>query len=432
MGFKRLEPSKSSQEVEPSAKRFRKIEPSQKGPEKQSKIESVLSAGAKGLIRGGKELGKLHDPISAFISGISKKNDKDIDESVLESTLPSKEGFSESLAERTGRMAPGFALGPGRIASKAGSLIGGALSGQLAEESGANPWLQAGAEVLGSILGGSPSGALRPRAGSRQEQLINTARGHGLSEAEIAPAIQSQNKIGFLSPIAHRGQGTVGRIFRSRNAIGRIFNNLSNSAEGQQARSPEELAPMLNDISQELQNLPNPVRDLIARDAQDMISGPGNAASIMNFYQDVNYQIGRGNGHLGGVRRILERYLTNFLGDDFTAANELYTNNRRLGIRIRPDLSSHFHDFRNAADLSSAIVDGNKKGIISAVTQILSRFTASKSLVSPYMQHIPQKIIDSALLGNVESAKKILTIMLNKNDEKESSREKLNHTQMSK
>jgi len=90
-----------------------------------------------------------------------------------------------------------------------------------------------------------------------------------------------------------------------------------------------------------------------------------------------------------------------------------------LGIRVRPDLVSHFHDFRNAANLSEAIVKQDKKGIGRAITEILSRFTASKLLTSPYLQHFPRKLLDSAIRGSPESAKKFLSIYLNKKEKEE-------------
>lgn len=428
MGFKKI----SSEEIQESAsqptKRFRKIDESSPFSSAKEKAGSVLSAGSKGIVQGtfdltdlfgGGELSKQFYNELTEGENAPEYNHQQQRESVeenLDKALPSREGFAESLAQRGGRMLPGLALGGGSLGRNAVSLAGGALSGQIAEESGAGPWGQAAAEIFGSALSGSVSGKLRPKKGGRQHELIKTARKHGLSEKEITPAIQSERKIGTLSPISHKGRGTVGRIHESKSALGRIYENLRKSPAGQKHIDPSQLKNLGVEVGEEMKNLPNAVRDLVERDVMDMLKSPPNADSIMNLYQDINYHIGRGNGHLGGVRRVLEKHLTEYLGEDFKNVNELFGNVRKLGIRVRPDLGSHFHDFRTATDLSEAILSGNKKGIARSIGEIFSRFTASKFLISPYLQHIPRKVLDSALNGSVEDAKKVLTIMLNKSE----------------
>lgn len=429
MGFRRLDPIEVEEDTRQSPKkRLRRLDPTQETSLKQTKVESVLSAGTKGLGKGVLDLGTslgANKLAESYYKELMEGEDappfnaqetrQRIDQR-LDQILPSQEGFAESTAERAGRMIPGFALSPGGALRKAASVLGGALSGQAAEESGAGPWGQAGAEILGSILAGAPSAKLRPKSGSRQEQLIDLARRQGLSEKEIAPAIQSEKKISLLAPLAHKGRSTVKKIEDSRSAIGRIYQNLEKSEQAKRIFSEKEQTSLLMDLTDELQSLPRGIRNLIVDDAKDLLKSQPNAASLMNFYRDVNYYIGKGNGRLGGVRKVLEDHLTTHLGEDFKAANELFANVRKLGIRVRPDLASHFHDFRIASDLSSALLQNDKRGIMRAVAEIASRLGSSKFLTSPYLQHIPQKLLDSAKRGSVEDAKKILTIMLNKAD----------------
>lgn len=413
-----------------SSSRFRKIQPSDEEQYKQNRSESVALSGLKGLLEGSAGLGEMFggdDQTSENLKDIYGASQDQLEElkgqrqqlgqESLEKLIPTKEGSGEGIARRAGRMVPGFLAGPGGIAMKIGGIAGGSIAGQLAEESGAGPWGQMASEVVGSVVSGSPSGILKPKPNSRQAQQINTARKYGLSDKEIAPAIQSNRKIGTLGPTAHRGPGTVGKIAQSRSAIGKIYEKLRSSPAGQKIFTSQERSDLINELSSELKNLPHDVRSKILRDAVDLLHSPPNSSSVMNFYQDVNYQIGRGNGHLGGVRRILEKHLTTHLGEDFTLANELFGNVRRLGIKVRPDLASHFHDFRIATDLSEAILHQDKKSIARVITEMMTRFTSSKALTSPYMQHIPRKLLDSAKAGSIEDAKKVLTIMLNKKDE---------------
>src|SRR5579885_511990 len=129
MAFKRL-PKDDSPEDAPKA-RFRRLESSE-SEFKQSPIESVLSAGAKGLIKGGQEIARLHDPLSMIFG---RKTDQPLQQ-VSEELLPSKAGFAENVAERTGRILPSLSLGGGSLLRSAiGALTGGA-AGVVAKESG--------------------------------------------------------------------------------------------------------------------------------------------------------------------------------------------------------------------------------------------------------------------------------------------------------
>lgn len=426
---------------EPKEKKYRFIGESEKPEFHQSREESVRHAGAKGLVKGLSDLSNLfggedtETDVLRDVYGATpeqlyslKGQRHQMGEEAIEKQLPSRGDAAEQVVERAFRMAPGVAAGPGGVASKIGQAGLGAVAGHLAKESEWGPWGEAAAEIVGSGFGGANWGRLAPRAGSRTEQLVNVARRHGLSEREIAPAIQSPGKIGFLSRFAHRGRGTTGRIEGSRRALGRAYENLETSPQGQALFNPQQRTDLLNDLSGELNTLPRAVRDVIERDAMDMLRSPPNAASLMDFYRDVNYYIGRNERRLGGVRQVLENHLTNVFGEDFTAINELFGNVRRLGINVRPDLASHFHDFRSAANLSESILSGNKKGIIRAVAEIASRIAASKALVSPYLQNTSNKLWQSALRGSPESAKKILTLLLNPPKESPSKNESVNNS----
>lgn len=432
MAFRRIEPNQKAKEAEGRGGKFRRLEPSTSPQFAQSKAASIANAAAKGLTQGTLESGQtasaLGDPVGSLLKQLAqrfsggKSHQEKVGEHVeenLEEFLPSKEGLAESLAQRGGRLAPGLLVGPGGAAVKAGSILGGTIGGELAEEAGWGPTGQAFAEALGATAGGFRPKGLAPRAGSEQEKLINFARKHGLSDKEIAPALQTGKKVGLLAPITHRGPGTIGRIAESRTAIGRIYEKLEKSPAAQKAFSKPEKASLVDDLSSELQKLPRELRKKVSPDVQDLLRSTPNGATTMDLYRDINYYIGKGEGRLGGIQKTLEKHLTGHLGDEFSNANKLFGNVKKLGIRVRPDLASHFHDYKNAAELSQAILEKNKNGLVRALTEITSRFTASKALVSPSLQHIPKKILESAARGNFEDAKKVLTIMLNKGEKKE-------------
>lgn len=120
-----------------------------------SRTKSLLSAGTKGLRRGGAALNPLMPggPIPEQLA-----------ERAFEEVLPSQEKGAERFVERAGELAPIVATGPEGLAAKGIQLGTGALAGHLAEEAGFGKTGQGIAEAGGiSIPGLAKAGIKRAK-----------------------------------------------------------------------------------------------------------------------------------------------------------------------------------------------------------------------------------------------------------------------------
>lgn len=105
-----------------------------------SRTKSLLSAGAKGLRRGGAALNPLM-PKGPIPEELANR--------VFDEVMPSQEKGAEQVIERAGELAPIVATGSGGAGIKALEIGGGALLGHLAEKEGLGKGGQTAAEIIG-------------------------------------------------------------------------------------------------------------------------------------------------------------------------------------------------------------------------------------------------------------------------------------------
>jgi hypothetical protein len=411
MVFRRLDPNQEATREPASEKRFRRIEPSTEPEHKQSRIESILSAGGKGLIKGAESLAAMRDPLGGIIENLFGKGPTSAQrtESILNQVLPSQEGFAESAAERTGKILPSLALGGGGLARSAGGALLGGLAGQAAEESGIGPIGQAIAEILGSGAAGLGKKAILPT--KSQKPLVDLARKYGLSEEQIAPAIQAEKKVSRLSPIAHKGRSTTERLLKSRESIGKIYERMAESPQAQVPMSSQDTIGFLGDLHKEVMRLPSQVRQHFMKDFLELAQGGFNGKNLMNFYQDVNHYMGRGMKELGGLNKVVGSQLEKILGEDFRLTNQLYKNNIKLGIRIRPDLAEQFNNLRSGSELAYGIASGDAGLIKTALGEVLGRRLISGLLTKPRWQNLSKKMVEEIKNGRYAAAQKVLNLL---------------------
>jgi len=203
--------------------------------EEPSRTRSVLSALPKGLIKGAKSLSKLSDPFATL-----SPERPTIESEAIEKVLPTQEGhFPEEFLQTVGEIAPSFALGPEGIGVKAAQIGGGALSKNILKKAGAPEWLQEIGTVGGAVgpraLKGILSKKLVPT--KSQQEVYDLLKGHGVSDKDIVPFIQSKRKVNALAKwtkgfvnrdkVAEQGKSVRDTIYNSIEQKGESLPGLS-------------------------------------------------------------------------------------------------------------------------------------------------------------------------------------------------------------
>lgn len=385
--------------------------------EKPSKIRSLISAAPKGFIkelRGqlekspflGKKLKEMQKEFPDLV-----KSDEDV-QKLLEEILPTQEGFAERALERGGRIAPYAALGGGSgIAGQAGQAIRSALAGFLGEgakELGAPSWAQALAELPAF---GLPGLGKKISPTSKQKELVEGGRALGLSEEEIAPLIQSEMKQKWLTKLAPKRGRTQEALSKSKKALGNIFSRLEQSEVAKNILPDEQASQVIQSIDKVLETLPKGVRDQISGDFNDLIKNPVSGETLINFWQDLNHYIRKGETKLGILKGPITDAIEKIspqLGSDFRMTNQLYGKYGRMNQLLKPTLVSDLMTAGRAVRTMLGITTGNFPLLIESVGESTAKRLAREMLINPRLQNLSKKMANALNANKISLSTQIL------------------------
>lgn len=373
-----------------------------------SKIRSVLSAAPKGFI---KELRDQLTKTPIIGSGIKElqektptlaKSDEDI-EQLIQEFLPTQEGFIEKSLERGGKIAPYALTGGGNVA---GQVLRSALAGFLgqgAEEAGLPPWAQ-GLIELPAFSAPGLGKKIIPTKG--QKEIVEGARGLGLTEQEITPLIQSEKKQKFLTKAAPRRGRTKKLLDKSYQALGNVYDRLKTSSLATKELSPEASEKVLGSIESAMKEFPSDIRNVIKEDLSDLMNGPITGASLTNFFKDINHYLGKGHKQLGQLKEPLFKAFEDIspeFAQEFRLTNKLYSKYSDIAGKMKPTLVSDLYSAGEAIRLLTGLSLGNLPVLTEIVGEHSARILARELLLNPRLQNISKKMM-TALNQNKFSA----------------------------
>lgn len=373
------------------------------------KWKSLLNAPIKGAL---KEVGD----ISTFLQKVPLPKGPLRGEQInkfAEEKFPTREEEAENLLERGGRIIPGALLGPGGLAVKGGQVAAGALLGYGAEKLGFPSWVQSIAEGLPFFYSGGKKIPFKPS----QKRLGEFLRKEGLTEHEIAPLINSPEKLELLSKYASKGKKSR-QLFDSIYAkTGHLYDSIKSSGKNLPALDQNMKTQLLNDFSSIVKDLPHEYRQLVKHDLMDLVTkGRGGAEDLINFYQDVNTIIGPKQGGRAVVGRFKEPIIKGLnsinpeLGEDFQLANELYKTRINVASHLlsKKDLDKVI-DFGEAAALGAGIFNRDLGMIGKVIGLSGARKLAREMLINPRLQNLSTRIGEALRKNKYTLAEKYLT-----------------------
>jgi len=378
-----------------------------------SKGRSVASAGAKGLVRGVRSIANLADPMKTVLSMITGKPpmEEQIQEQFFKEYLPSKEGFAEDVVEKSAEFLPAMALGgEGFIGNLLRSVLAG-TAGATAKKMGFGPKGQTVAEIAAT---GLPGLTKRITPTKVQKPLVDLARRMGLKEAEIAPALQSAAKQKYLTPIASKSKGVQRKISASKEAIGNIYNTLKKAPAATKPMNQKQAQAFINNIAEVAKSMPMESRKRVLGDAQDLLKTGFSGEGIINFWQDLNYYIPRGERMLGRFKDPLEKGLRSInpqLAEDFVNTNKLFEGISSLSSKMRPKLADQLVKGGTIYKLVNAILDGDFKMIGKMVKYGTGLGAVQKSmsslLTNPRYQNLFKKSLEALSKNRISIANQL-------------------------
>lgn len=369
--------------------------------EEPSRLRSLVSAAPKGFA---KELRQQLTHTLGFLPKTLGLEDKDTqlspvsDEEFyekIENLLPTRENFAEQALERGGKIAPYAAIGGGNLAGQGlRSALAGFL-GQGAEEAGLPPWAQALAE-LPAFAGPNLGKKILPT--KSQKELVEGARKLGLSEKEIAPLIQGENKQRFLSKVVPRRGKTKKTLDKSYQALGKVYNRLSSSPIAEKTVAPELEDKILESFGEQIKKFPSDLRNLIKEDLSDLASGPISGTSLINFYQDLNHYIGKGHTKLGILKEPFYKAMNEIspeLSRDFRLTNTLYSKYHNISGKLKPNLVDDLFSAATALKVIGGASLGNLPVLIETIGEHGARSLARELLLNPRLQNLSKKMMNA-------------------------------------
>lgn len=387
-------------------------------------IQSKLNAIGKGLVKGALDTGRtigsllnedpLGEPGNQFgqVLGVDitpkefqkMKKEKAFgaqtdeldalkEEEDINKRFPTNEGFVEGALERGGKLAPSALIGPGGIVSNLARTGVAALSGETAKKLGAGETGQTIAEIVGF---GSPDikKALKGR-NPRQQEIIDFARRKGLTEEQIAPALQQDSQFRkFVARWAYKGKGTQDRLKESKQAVGNIYNDLRQSPNAAQQIDKRIIPDLFDKYVQEYNDLAPSLRKQLDPVFQDLLNSKGTGEDFIKFYQHAYQEVSdpKKIGKLQEVTRHALDAVSPELGQDFRLANELYSNVLNTSSQLKPPPHADIMLYVKGMSALYGLWTGDYTWLGAAMTPIAARKIATEYLLNPRLQNLGAKI----------------------------------------
>ena len=145
-----------------------------------------------------------------------------------------------------------------------------------------------------------------------------------------------------------------------------------------------------------LKNMPANVRNLIKEDFQDLISRPITGESLMNFYADVNHNLGNNTKQLSLLKEPIKNALKKIspeLEKDFSLINDLYGKYYKISSKLKPNLTTDIIGASEAVGTLFALTTGNFPYLVKIGGEKAGRAIAQQMLINPRFQQLSHKMI---------------------------------------
>lgn len=390
-------------------------------PDKQAEVpwyKSYPAAAARGAIKGVLGVGKLMSGGGTASEEERAQTQANLDD-FLEEYFPKGEEFGPAALERgveSGTQAAAFPGSPIPTAVR-GLVGGGAAEG--VKQMGGPEALQTGVEVAAQLTpysGKRIPNVLPGQAAEEQRKLAQFARKAGMSEEELGLTLGKKGAVReFATDIAAKGARTSGAFDKTRVALGRVWNNLRDTPEAQQQLNGVQSSKLITGMSNKLSKMSSELRNKVQTDFNDLLGSQMRGEDVLDFWQKLNYYIGKGERGLGVLKEDLQGAFDSIspkLGNDVKTTNNLWGNYSKLAEKMGPSIADHLISTGEKGAMLSAVTTGNYPLMKKIIGPVGARLLAREMVINPRFQNLSSRFIVAANRGAPQVAKKVYDQML--------------------
>jgi hypothetical protein len=263
-------------------------------------------------------------------------------------------------------------------------------------------WAKAIAQAIPMVV----SGKLKP-TDKELGELYEAGKALGLTDKELTPLLQSEEKMYMLGSAAKKTPETARRMESIRKKLGPIVGGMTEEAASLPAFTKEQsnkFIEALNKLKRELEHTLNPSEEkkkaisFIENTISNMSSGksPIDGLSLVNFYHDINAATDwskTGTKHLVEAKKIVKETLKDIdpsFANRFDKANELYSKMKSFEEKVgwTPALEKSTFVGEWGALLAGLAFGHVKPVFASIVGERIARKIATEMLTNPNWQNI--------------------------------------------
>jgi len=406
-----LKDNKQKQPNEKEAGQLEFLEMAAEKPEQEQKSGSfanasknLLKAGITGIYKLGRTMGPTYD--MKTLGKPEAEIQKEFTQS-LENVIPSEEsGPLVKLGERALKQGPTMTAFPGgQTLNTIARVVLGSTLGQLTEEFGGGETAQNLAELTAWI---GPDVTKKLLETGKSGEIVKAGKALGMTDKQIAPLINSETKLKWLSKLSTKGEGTQKKLADTRTGLNAAYEGLK--TEGSNVLSKEEGANFVKSLQDKLFEMPSTVREVISQDLQDLASNPITENSIINFWQDINANLTDKTKQLSNLKNPIKETLAKInpkLANKFEMTNKLYGRYSDIAKKLKPTIVDKVISGSEALRVLGGVTFGNYPVLVEAVGEAAARKLAQSMLTNPRYQQLSQKMINAMKRNYPQAIKKI-------------------------
>ena len=404
------------EEITPGKEGYMEVASRAPQPKDDSFINSVsdyaktfIKGGVEGISRLGRMMGPLSDEKGKPTTQMLEEQTENLNE-----LLPTQEGFSQKSLRRGLRSAPSMLAFPGASASQIATRTAGAsIAGQTSEELGAPEWIQDAAELTAFM---TPDITKKLLNSGKNKEIIEFAKKRGMTDEQITPLLQSENKKKWLSKITSKRGSTESALESTKKGIQQAYKSVLESPAAKNEISEVANGKLINSIEEKLNNVPRSKRDIVEKDLSDLLNNRITGESLMNFWKDVGSSKSSELMTLKGPISDALKSISPELEKEFKLANELYSKYHPISKLLKPNIAS---DIITGAEVIGgfsalgAVLMGHYAPLAGVIGEQAAKKFAQQLLINPNLQQLGKKIANALNDNKFQIATKLIKSVSN-------------------
>lgn len=239
-----------------------------------------------------------------------------------------------------------------------------------------------------------------------QGEIIQEGRRLGLTDAEIAPLLNSDRKVRFLSKVAHKGTRSTQALAKTRDKLSSSYEALKGSEAAATPFAKPLQSQTLDKLKTTLEELPAVVREGIITDTTDLLKKPHlNGRNLINYRQKIEGTI-RSDPEkykqLAPLKKVVDEAILQSnpqLAREYNGINRLYERYAKTASALKPNIADTFITKGESVAALYGVLTFNVPLLTKIAGENATRRLITETFVNPRFQQLNSKLV-SALNEN--------------------------------